>query len=161
MLRTYLKDSFSLLKTLKNLPNLPPHTKLFIISAVGMCNNIHLPHTLHIFRLWFEKHPNEVPSSFSTALFLAVLETVMSQNIFQFKDTFWIQLNGATMGTSSACMFATLYYAFQERESVLPCHGHFFSFYCQYIHNIFGTWTSNNKEWEALIKTMDDFGLLF
>ena len=44
-----------------------------------------------------------------------LLKIVMSCNVFQFGDMYWLQTDGTTIGTSSAGMFATLYYAFHER----------------------------------------------
>jgi hypothetical protein len=117
--KTYLKDSFAILHDIRNLGPLPPHAKLFTANAVSMYTNIDTLHAMDTFRQWFASYPEEIPSDFPPDLFLLVLEIVMKNKIFQFDDTFWLQLHGTAMGTSTACMYATLYYAYHERLTLL------------------------------------------
>ena len=46
--QSYLKDSFTLLKDLNNLPTLPGTAKLLTADAVSMYTNIDTNHGLHI-----------------------------------------------------------------------------------------------------------------
>jgi hypothetical protein len=95
--KTYLKDLFAILYDIRNLGPLPPHAKLFTADAVSMYTNIDTLHAMDTFRQWFATYPEEIPSDFPTDLFLLVLEIVMKNNIFQFDDTFWLQLHGTAM----------------------------------------------------------------
>ena len=47
-------------------------------------------------------------------------ELVMTNNVFQMDDTFWLQLMGTAMGTNAACMFATICFSHQEETKLLP-----------------------------------------
>jgi hypothetical protein len=88
-----------------------------------MYTNIDTQHALIVFRQWFQAFPSEIPKAFPTELFLAVLELIMTWNVFSFDDTFWLQITGTAMGTSCACMYTTMYYALHERQSIIPLHG--------------------------------------
>jgi hypothetical protein len=98
--KTYLKDSFAILNDVRDLGPLPPQAKLFTADAVSMYTNIDTPHAMDTFKQWFATFPDEIPQDFPKDLFLLVLELVMKNNIFQFDDTFWLQLHGTAMGTS-------------------------------------------------------------
>ena len=64
------------------------------------------------------------------------------------------------MGTSSTIMFATLYYAFHERISILPNFHNALILYCQYIDDIFGIWIGTTTNWEHFQHTLDQCGNL-
>ena len=91
---TYLKDSFQVLQELKALGPLPPQAKLFTCDAVSMYTNINSMHGLQTIANWIEEYNEEVPQDFPTELFLRVLEIVMTHNIFQLDDTYWLQTCG-------------------------------------------------------------------
>jgi hypothetical protein len=44
----------------------------------------------------------------------------MSENIFQFDDLFFRQEEGTAMGTSTAVLYATLYYGHHEKTTLIP-----------------------------------------
>jgi hypothetical protein len=84
-----------------------------------MYTNINTPHGLETLQKWFDLHTNNLPPSFPTAMILASVKLIMTMNVFQFDDTHWLQLSGTAMGTSLACMYATIYYAYHEETSLL------------------------------------------
>ena len=53
---------------------------------------------------------------------LSAIKLVMHNNVFQFDDTYWLQLTGTAMGTSLACMYATIYFSYQEETKILPVY---------------------------------------
>jgi hypothetical protein len=52
-------------------------------------------------------------------MLLAAVELIMTLNVFQFDDTYWLQTSGTAMGTPVACTFATIYYSYHEETSYL------------------------------------------
>ena len=53
-------------------------------------------------------------------MILEATELIMKNNVFQFDDTYWLQLTGTAMGTSMACALATIYYSYWEETKFLP-----------------------------------------
>ena len=118
---SYLQDSWQLLDELKRLGRLPPGSKLVTADAVAMYCNIDTDHGLEVIRLWLEKHKSDkdFPENFPTDMVCEGLELVMRNNIFQFDDCYFHQKEGAAMGTSTACAYATTCYSYHE-ENFLP-----------------------------------------
>jgi hypothetical protein len=68
---------------------------------------------------------DDLLSDFPTPFFLKVLEIVMSKNIFQFDDLLFQQEEESTaMGTSTAVLYATIYYGCHEKTTLIPHFGH-------------------------------------
>jgi hypothetical protein len=116
----YLKDSQSLLHRLKKLGRLPRKAFLTTADAVSMYTNIDTPHGLETLSKWFQLHHHELPPDFPTEMVLDATELVMTNNVIQFDDTFWLQLTGTAMGTSLACIYATIYYSYHEETRIYP-----------------------------------------
>jgi hypothetical protein len=57
-------------------------------------------------------------------MILEALELVMRNNIFQFDNTFWMQLTGTAMGTSVACVYAAIYYSYHKETKLLRAFKH-------------------------------------
>jgi len=118
-----LKDSASLLRDLKQLPLLPLGTKLATADAVSMYTNMDTQHVISIVNRWLHRHKRALPSDLHIELITEAISIVMTQNVFQFDDIYWIQTCGAAMGTSVACVLATIYYSYHEETSILPTYG--------------------------------------
>jgi hypothetical protein len=116
----YLKDSKSLIKRLKRLGKLPPTAALVTSDAVSMYTNIDTIHGMETLKLWLTLHVHELPDGYPTDMVLKAVHLVMFNNIFQFDDTFWLQLTGTAMGTSLACIYATIYFSYHEETRILP-----------------------------------------
>ena len=115
-----------MLRKLKRLGKLPSTAFVVIADATSMHTNIDTDHGLHTLELWFELHAHELPPGFPVNMVLKAIELVMRNNIFQFDDTYWLQLTGTAMGTSLACMYATIYYSYHEETRLLPVYAHKF-----------------------------------
>ena len=76
----------------------------------------------------------------------------MKNNVFQFGDTFWLQLRGTAMGTPPVPTYANLVFAIHE-NTVVPRFPNRLVLYRRYIDDIFGIWhhhpdaTSDHDEW--------------
>jgi hypothetical protein len=99
----YLRDSKQFIDELSTI-QLPPNARLFTADAVSMYTNIETTHAINAFRVLLATN---APKGFPTKMFLTALHMVMTTNIFQFDDTFWVQKTGAAMGTLCACLYAT------------------------------------------------------
>jgi len=143
---TYLQDSNQLCEELAALGPLPPNVKLFTADAISMYTNINIQDGLNIFRTWFTKYATEIPENFPTQLFLQILEIVMTRNIFQFDDMDFLQKRGPAMGTSSACMYATLYQALYKHRDLTPNWELYLEMLRQFIDNMYGMWDDINAE---------------
>jgi hypothetical protein len=115
----YLRDSQTLLDKLHDLGPLPKTAALVTADAVSMYTNIDTPHGLTTLRKWFSLHESQLPIGFPTDMILDAIHLIMTTNVFQFDDTFWLQLTGTAMGTSLACMYATIYYSYHEETHIL------------------------------------------
>jgi hypothetical protein len=160
---TYLRDSNQVLNEIRSLGALPTGAKLFTADAVSMYTNIHPDHGLKVFEMWFDNFKPEIPDDFPRNLFLECLRLIMENNVFQFDDTFWHQLHGTAMGTSAACMYATLYYAYHERTVLLEKYALNLPYFKRYIDDILGVWYPHPDSlhtWDDFIRDMNDFGQL-
>ena len=62
----------------------------------------------------------------------------MKNNIFEWGDLYFLQLLGTAMGTSAACMWATIYFAVHETETLLPTYGRHLLIFKRFIDDMFG-----------------------
>ena len=146
----YLKDSQALLEQLNQLGPLPPGAKLFTADAVSMYTNIDTDHGIKTIQQWLILHKHELPTDFPPIGFIVrALKIVMKQNVFQLDDTFWKQEKGTAMGTSVACLVATIYYAYHEETKLIPKYGSHpkylsgpLLFYRRFIDDLFGIWVN-------------------
>ena len=102
-----------------------------------------------------------IPIKFPKELFLEELEIVMSNNVFNFGNTYWQQLSGTAMGTPAACAYATITYGHFENSTILPNFQQNLMYYKRYIDDIFGIWRDTPcNNWEKFKSKLDQFGTL-
>jgi hypothetical protein len=83
-----------------------------------MHSNINLDHAMPIMRCWFESYSG--PDLAPVDTLLQTLSLVMRWNIFKFGTSYFQQLIGTAMGTSSAFFFANLCFGDHEKHRILP-----------------------------------------
>ena len=57
---------------------------------------------------------------------------------------YFLQLQGTAMGTSSACMWATIYYAVHDVSTLLPIYENNLIQLVRFIDDMFGVFVPNN-----------------
>ena len=114
----YLKDSWHFLNIIKKLGNLKGK-KILTADAVSMYTNINTEHAVYIIDQWFDLHEEDLPPQFPRKAITTAIEKLMTSNVFTFGSRFFIQENGTAMGTSCACMYATIYYSYHEEIQLM------------------------------------------
>ncbi len=154
---TYTKDSFPVLPELKAINQLPPNAKLFTCDAVSMYTNIDSTHGIQVIMNWIEEYLEEIPTNFPKELFLRILQIIMTSNIFQLDDTYWLQTCGTSMGTSCTCAYATLYWAYMERKFIIPKWEQKLLLLCRFIDEKFGIWLGTRDEFNSFIIEINSY----
>jgi len=81
----------------------------------------------------------------------------MTSNVFQFDDTYWLQTCGTSMGTSCACSYATLYWAYMERKYIIPKWKNQLYFLKRFIDDKFGIWIGTKEEFTSFIQDINSY----
>ncbi|KAL7543276.1 hypothetical protein ACHAXR_013248 [Thalassiosira sp. AJA248-18] len=73
-----------------------------------------------------------------------------------------LQSLGTAMGTSAACMWATIYFAVREIGTLLSRYNRFMLLFKRFIGDMFGIWIGDGtlNAWENLKRDTKDFGIL-
>ena len=109
---------------------------LVTLDAVWMYTNINTDHALLVISHFL--HTSPLCSDFSTEPIIEALKIIMTNNLFQFGDTYWKQVSGVAMGALPACCIAMLYY-FLHKRTLLPTFPSIV-YYTHYINNSFLIW---------------------
>ena len=158
---TFVKDSDQILNEVKPL-ELPTGALLFTADAVSMYNNIDTEHAIAVISWWLDDlHARgELPFAFPLEAVKSAMVTIMRNNVFEWGDLYFLQLLGTAMGTSSAVMWATLYFAYHEVHCLIPNHGDRLFYFKRFINDIFGVWTGTTTQWKTFCTDVNNFGIL-
>jgi hypothetical protein len=156
--KSYIKDSWDLVNKLNNLGPLPTNTRIYSADATSMYTCIDTDHGIKTVKLWLTKHEHELPAGFPPIdLICSGLELAMKNNVFEYNNTKWLQLQGIAMGTSAACTYATIYFAYHE-ETILFSKELKPFFYCQKIDDALIIDTNcSDKKYTNFIKALNNF----
>ena len=143
--------------------HLPHNEKLFTTDANSMYNNIDTDHGIRVISWWLKDLDikSQLPNNLPLEAVIYDMETIMRNNVFEWGDMHFIQILGTAMGTSSAVMWATLYYACHVVHKLVPLHGQFLLYFIRFIDDIFGIWIGNTTtEWVRFCDDVDNYGIL-
>jgi hypothetical protein len=164
----YLRDSWQLLQELKDLGPLPPNARLVTADAVSMYSNIHTEHGVATVHAWLTRHstdddfPDDLRDPAIIDRICDLLTLVMTTNVFDLDDTTWIQRVGTAMGTSVACVYATIYYSQHEEMEILNSERNDLGiiFYRRFIDDAFIVMLTRDRpdRYQQLQQTMNSFG---
>lgn len=162
LIPTYIKDSKELLSRLKQLGILPPNAKLFTADANSMYTNIDTEHAIEVITKWLKnlQDNNKLPPNFPLGAVLEAMELVMRNNVFEWGDLYLLQLCGTAMGTSSACMWATIYFAVHEMGTLIPTYNQQLLLFLRFIDGMIGVWLGTDEEYEQFQNDTNNFGIL-
>lgn len=149
---THIRDSFDLKQKLEKLGKLPDNARLFTADAVSMYTNIDTPHGLEIIKKWIVslKLERKIEEDFPTEFIMDLLTLVMTENVFQFGNTYWIQLVGTAMGTPIAVTYANLYSGWKERDALIPKFRQNLLHISRFVDDLFGIWIPSSNDPENL-----------
>ena len=116
-----------------------------------MYTNIDTNHGLEIIQKWLVtmKEEEKISQEFPTKFIMELLTLVMKENIFQFGNTFWIQLTRTAMGIPIVVIYANLYSGWKERAELIPKFEKNLLHLNHFVDDPFGIWIpddSNNGE---------------
>ena len=162
---SYLKDGNQLLTIFNSLGLLPPGSLLFIADATSMYTNMHTGHAILVITEWLRSLQHRLPTGFPLDAIIEAMTLVMTNNIFEWGDMYFLQLLGTAMGTSSACMWATIYFAVHENNTLLVNFNNHLLIYKRFIDDIFGIWIPASvpniqTDFESFKATTNNFGIL-
>lgn len=157
-------SSREIVSELKEL-ELPDSARLITMDATAMYTNIHLEHAKEELSKFLLE--DDLGKSITTsagvcpAMLIHALEIVMTNNIFAFGDTFWLQQTGTAMGTPPAPPWATIYFCIHEYRIIDKFPE--LHYYRRYIDDGFGIWIpqddSPNIRLDEFKMTMASYGI--
>jgi hypothetical protein len=161
-LPSFVASAADLKKLLEELPELPDNATMGTCDAVSMYTNIDTKHALAEIRKVIRIN-NKITKNEKQAV-LHALEIIMRNNVFEFGDTFWLQIDGTAMGVSPSCCYATIY--FSPHENYIKSKYPELYFLKRYIDDIIYIWiplqdpTEDTHRWNEFKKDMNCFGKL-
>ena len=90
------------------------------------------------------------------------LQLLMTNNVFQFGDTYWLQKVGTAMGAPPAPPWATIFFGILEK-TVLARFGQKLQIYRCFIDDVLGIWMVDPdpveyfRQWTSFIDLMQDY----
>ena len=159
MQKSYFQDSFTLKKELDP-QRIPSNTRLFICEDTSMYTNIKTGPALHRigqFSLKKKEHLTVPPTVLMDALRL-----LMTNNVFQFGDTYWIQKLGTSMGVQPAQPWDSIFFGIHE-ETVLAIFGQKLQLYRYFIKDVLGIWLVDTdlvedfQQWTSFVELIQDY----
>ena len=89
-----------------------------------MYTNIDTNHAIDVIGKWLVSNADQLPADFPLKAVKTAMTLVMKINIFEWGHLYFLQLLGSVMGTSAACMWATIYFAVHEMGTLQPTYVH-------------------------------------
>jgi hypothetical protein len=158
---TAIRSSTTLKDMLMALDPLPHNARFFTTDAVSMYTNIDTAHAIPVIER-FVRDNHQYATLHERNAAIEGLNLIMKNNVFQFGDTYWHQLNGTAMGVSPSCMYATIYFAAYEQQLIERYPE--LKLYKRYIDDVIGIWTpltiDDDIRWHSFQQEMNNFGRL-
>ena len=119
---TYIKDTKYFLNYLKAFTKLQPggrlpkNARMFKADATSMYTNIDTTHGLKILKSFLIelKEEGRLTDDFDIDMLIEAAALIMRWNLFEYGDSYFLQLLGTAMGTPVAVIWATIYFWWHE-----------------------------------------------
>ena len=138
----------------------PSNAHLFVCDATSMYKNLRTGTGLHhIGRFYLENNKHlAVPP----AVLMESLRLLMTNNVFQFGDTYLLQKLVIAMIAPLESPWATIFFGINE-EAVLAQFGYILQLYCRFIDDVLGIWlvdpnpAKHHQKWTAFKLLIKDY----
>ena len=112
----------------------------FPLMLLACTKNIDTNHGMKVTDKFVTKFKDEIQAEVPIVFLQESLHIIMSQNTFQFEDTFWLQLIWYTMGTLAVVNYSYLYVGLLEMTSLLVNFKEYLLFFHCFFDNGLGVW---------------------
>ena len=122
-----------------------------------MYTNIKTGPAIHCIGLLSLEHKEHL--TVPPAVLMDTLRLPMTNNVFQFGDTYWLPKVGTAIGAPPAPPWATIFFGIHE-DTVLARFGHKLQLYCRFTDNFLGIWlvdpdsVEDFQQWTLFVELM-------
>ena len=147
------RRAFDLQKILSN-------SRLFISDATLMYTNIKTVPALH--RIGQFALENKKQLTVSPAVLMDILRLLITNNMFQFGDIYWIKKVGTAMGAPILPPWATIFFGIHEETVFAQFRGKLY-LYPHFIDDVLGIWlvdpdsVEDCQQWTSFVALMQDY----
>ena len=157
---TFIRDGQQVLDDVLPLV-IPPNACIWSADADSMYNNIKTDHADEVLTEWLLEIAPLIGDDFPVEAIIAAMRIIMRNNIFEWGNLCFLQLLGTAMGTSAAVMWATLYFGYHEKHTLIPKYGDSLIYFKRYIDDILGISVFEDAStWEEFKADVSNFGIL-
>ena len=150
-LPSYVKDTTEFINQIER-TKLPTHSKLASIDVSSLYTNI--PHhegiqsALH----FLKNSPNtyKYPEQPNPDIIGELMTLVLQNNVFEFNEEYYLQIQGTAMGTKMAPAYANLFMGRLEPQLISHAAKHIHT-WKRFIDDIFIIWTGTTEEFEQFM----------
>ena len=162
--QSYFKNSAKLKELLSELGPLPPNARIFTADAISMYTNIKTqPGIRRISNILLVACRNNLLSNDRRKAIIQGLRLIMDNNLFQFGDTYWLQIDGTAMGAPPAPPWATLTFGVTETAILRKNRHPQLHFYKRFIDDVIGIWlvhpdpVVDKQQWSSFTKHLNSY----
>ena len=158
-LPSYVKDTTQFINHIEQIKP-PTNCKLASIDVSSLYTNI--PHeegtqsALHYLTNHEERYKH--PEQPNPEVLNELMNLVLTNNVFEFNEHFYLQTQGTAMGTKMAPAYANLFMGKLEEHLIKLAHNHIHT-WKRFIDDIFIIWTGTITEFEQYMHTINQIHL--
>ena len=117
-MKSYIKDEWDFLRKIPRKVSYP--ATLLTCDIVSLYTSIPTDLGLKALDYWLTRLSHMIPSRFTKACILELVEFILTRNFTSFENELWQQITGTSMGTKMAPPYACLTIGFLEETVLFP-----------------------------------------